>query len=267
VKAFLNRLLPFCVAFSLLAGVTVAQQSGGGGSGGASLNAPHTWSGMQTFSGGATATTYTFTSGSLFTEIGNGQVAVTDSTGTSFSNFLFGHQNTWPKLVSAANRIQLARQDNASGVALGFSGTTVAGSCTAGDFFIASTGLAQVCAASTVYEPFGVVAPPASVTSGTTPSVSPVNANTLSGGTASFRVNVGTGGSATQISFSLTAAPVGWNCSATNLTAMAAHVANTRVVQLSGSTTAIVLESQTISTGAAVAFAASDIVAVTCSAF
>ncbi len=36
MKALLNRLLPFCVAFSLLAGIVIAQQSGGGGTGGGS---------------------------------------------------------------------------------------------------------------------------------------------------------------------------------------------------------------------------------------
>lgn len=215
---------------------------------------------------GGASSTITFTAGSRINEIGNGTLSLQDSSTTTFGSLLFGNTAAWPKLTGSTNRLQLSRQDNA-GAAYGFFGARP-GSCSVGDWFIdAGTGIASSCAATTVYEPFGTVGIATSVVSGTSPSISPANNNTLTSGMSTFRINVGTGGTATQITFNLTAAPVGWNCTATDLTAMAAHVAGSRVVQLSGSTTAIVLENQTISTGAALVFPASDIVAVSCFAF
>jgi len=97
---------------------------------------------------------------------------------------------------------------------------------------------------------------------GTSPSV-------VSGGTRdAFRVNVGTGGSASSgvITMPNPPAPNGWNCSVDNLTAAGAHVAyNTR--QTASSTTTVTVENQTTSTGSAVAWAESNILALRCSAY
>lgn len=212
---------------------------------------------------GGVASFVAFTSGTRITEKANGILALTDSTLSTFSSLTFGDVTTWPKLSGAGNRLQISRQDN-TGAALGFFGSAPS-TCTAGDFFINTSGQASVCNISTTFQPLGVGPLPTSVVSGTSPTLSP--ANPLTSATSTFRVNVGTGGTASQITFSLTAAPTGWNCQATDLTARAAHTASTAVVQLSGSTTAIVLENQNVATGAAAAFAASDIVAVNCLAF
>jgi hypothetical protein len=85
-------------------------------------------------------------------------------------------------------------------------------------------------------------------------------------GTVAFTVNVGTGGSATSGVITMPAAPTGWNCSVNDITAAAAHVAyNTR--QTASTVTSVTVENQTTSTGAAVAWAASDILRMACSPF
>ena len=62
------------------------------------------------------------------------------------------------------------------------------------------------------------------------------------------------------------AATTGWNCYVNNETAAAAHVAyNTR--QIASTTTSVTLENQTTSTGAAVAWAASNILKLACMAY
>lgn len=102
---------------------------------------------------------------------------------------------------------------------------------------------------------------PTVTSAGTSPSV------TASNGTAAFRVNVGTGGTATTIVMAMPTATTGWNCDAQNLTANAANRANQHVVQQSSTTTAVTVQNQTISTGAALAFTASDIVRFICVAY
>ena len=101
---------------------------------------------------------------------------------------------------------------------------------------------------------------PTVTSAGTSPSVSGTN-------TAAFRVGVGTGGSATTIVLAMPAATTGWNCNAENITAAAANRANQTVKQQSSTTTAVTLQNQTVSTGAALAFTASDVVAVMCIAY
>lgn len=102
---------------------------------------------------------------------------------------------------------------------------------------------------------------PTVTSAGTSPSI------TASNGTIAFRVNVGTGGTATTIVLAMPTATTGWNCVGNNLTAAAANTANFHVVQQSSTTTAVTLQQQTVSTGAALAFVASDIVSVICAAY
>lgn len=95
---------------------------------------------------------------------------------------------------------------------------------------------------------------------GTSPSISANN------GTAAFRVNVGTGGTATSGVIGMPTATTGWNCNVDNFTAAGAHVAyNTR--QTASTTTSVTVENQTTSTGAAVAWAASNILQLSCFAY
>lgn len=102
---------------------------------------------------------------------------------------------------------------------------------------------------------------PTVTSAGTSPSV------TASNGTLAFRVNVGTGGTANTIVMAMPAATTGWNCSAENLTATAANRADGRMAQQSSTPTAVTVQYQTVSTGAAKAFTASDIVSFTCTGF
>jgi len=95
---------------------------------------------------------------------------------------------------------------------------------------------------------------------GTSPSIT-------AGTAAAFRIDVGTGGSATSGVIGLPTAATGWNCFVDDLTATTANATDRRTVQLSSTTTSATIENQTISTGAALAWSASDILAVSCVAF
>lgn len=93
---------------------------------------------------------------------------------------------------------------------------------------------------------------------GTTPAIAANN------GTAAFTVDVGTGGVATSGVVGLPTAATGWVCSVTNRTAVLGNVGDAHTVQIATTTTTATLENQTISTGAALAWTASDILAVSC---
>lgn len=92
-------------------------------------------------------------------------------------------------------------------------------------------------------------------------------ASITAGTSAAFRLDVGTGGTATNGTIGLPTATTGWNCSVEDLTATLGNVANARTLQISSTTTTAVVENQTVSTGAALAWTASDILAVSCTAF
>jgi len=95
---------------------------------------------------------------------------------------------------------------------------------------------------------------------GTSPSV--VNPN----GTGFFQVNVGTGGTATAGVIAMPTAAHNWNCGGgLNLTAHAGNRADD-TVQTASTTTAVIVQNQTKSTGAAVAWTASDILQLSCTA-
>lgn len=108
---------------------------------------------------------------------------------------------------------------------------------------------------------FSATAPTISSGFGTSPSVSAEN------GTIAFRVDVGTGGAATSGVIGLPTATTGWNCWVDDLTAQAANDGDERTVQTASSTTTATVENQTVSTGAAVAWSASDVLLVSCFAY
>lgn len=85
-------------------------------------------------------------------------------------------------------------------------------------------------------------------------------------GTASFRVNVGTGGAASSGIIGLPTAANGWNCFVRNITAAAGNRADDTRMKAS-STTTVTIENQTTSTGAAVPWTAGDILEVSCFAY
>lgn len=96
---------------------------------------------------------------------------------------------------------------------------------------------------------------------GTSPSVVAAN------GTAAFTINVGTGGVATSGVVTMPTATTGWIASVENQTGVLGNVADRRTVQIASTTTSITLENQVVSTGAAAAWAASDVLVVTAMAY
>lgn len=89
---------------------------------------------------------------------------------------------------------------------------------------------------------------------GTTPSI--VNSN----GTASFAVNVGTGGTASSGVVTLPSATTNWNCAVIN----SLSGAGTLTQQSAHSSTSVTLTNYTISTDVAVAWTASYVIELNC---
>jgi hypothetical protein len=96
---------------------------------------------------------------------------------------------------------------------------------------------------------------------GTSPSV------VASNGTAAFTINVGTGGVATGGVITMPAATTGYKCGVENQTGVAANRANQRTLQTASTTTTVTVQNQTISTGAALAWTASDILVLECTGY
>jgi hypothetical protein len=96
---------------------------------------------------------------------------------------------------------------------------------------------------------------------GATPSIAASN------GTAAFLVNVGTGGTASSGIITMPAASGGWICRVDNRTALAANRADQRTAQTATTATSVTVQNQKISTGRALAWAASDVLAVLCIAY
>ena len=96
---------------------------------------------------------------------------------------------------------------------------------------------------------------------GTSPSVSQNN------GTAGFTINVGTGGSASGGTVGMPTATNAWTCHVQNVTAQAANRADQHTVQTGGTASTVSVQNQTISTGAALAWTASDTIRLSCFAY
>lgn len=117
-------------------------------------------------------------------------------------------------------------------------------------------------ASYTISGNIGVSATPPTVTSaGVGPSV------TGSNGTLAFRVNVGTGGTATTVVMAMPTATTGWNCAVYNLTATAANRAAGEMVQQSSTASSVTVQYQTVATGSALAMTSGDIISFLCGAF
>lgn len=102
---------------------------------------------------------------------------------------------------------------------------------------------------------------PTVTSAGTSPSI-------VGSGSITMRVNVGTGGTATTIVLAMPTATTGWNCMGSNLTAAAANrAAQGAVLEQSSTVSAVTMQQQTLSTGVALPFAASDIVLLNCVAY
>jgi hypothetical protein len=149
----------------------------------------------------------------------------------------------------AGSAIKVRDQNGNVRATIDDSGTTIAGIL-----------VAQSDVNLTTKKLISVTAPTISSGFGTSPSV------TANNGTAAFTVNVGTGGTSSSGVISLPVASVGWNCMVNNNTASAAHRAD-NTVQTASTTNSVTIENQTKSTGAAVAWTASDALRLNCFAY
>lgn len=84
-------------------------------------------------------------------------------------------------------------------------------------------------------------------------------------GTAVFKVNVGTGGTASSGTLTMPSAHTDWVCQVNDINAAASNAAY-NTVQTVGGSTGITVQNQTKSTGAAVAWSSGDILTFTCGA-
>lgn len=158
---------------------------------------------------------------------------------------------------NAANdaNLEAFSTDAANKVYLGYGGSSVQiGNAQAvsvgGSLTVASLRLSTLSHSAT--------APTISSGFGASPSIAASN------GTGAFTVNVGTGGAASAGVVGMPSSTTGWACGVENLTATAANRADQRTVQTASTTSTVTIQNQTISTGAALAWTASDIVRLLC---
>jgi len=123
----------------------------------------------------------------------------------------------------------------------------VTGDCTAVANVFTCTKLSGVTATPIIASGFG-----------TTPSV------VSSHGASTFKINVGTGGTASSGVVTMPAATVGYNCT---VTPSAAPQAAAVMYSAATNTTSITITNYTLTTGAALAWPASEIIAVNCVAY
>lgn len=165
----------------------------------------------------------------------------------------------------AANRLDLATGDSFYVVSggLGVGTTPPASGITTSGAVIATGNLRsdaaiQINGGSTI---ISSTAPTIASGFGTSPSV--VTAN----GTAAFTINVGTGGTASAGVITMPTAATGWIVNVQNLTAQAANRASVRTTQTATTTTSVTIQNQNVATGAATAWAASDVLSITAIAY
>lgn len=212
------------------------------------LTSPGVFSGTTVTTTGAiqagAAAAIGWTGRTQMTASADGNLLLRNAAGTDFGLLQFGGTtNSFPALKRSGTAI-LVRTADDGGAATLLSGVFSASV----QYQVNSSALISATA-------------PTVTSAGTSPSV------TAGNGTATFRVNVGTGGTATTVVLALPAASAGWNCLWENLTANAANRIGQRMVPQSSTTTSATGQNQTIATGAALAFTASDIVQATCFAF
>lgn len=209
--------------------------------------------------------------------------------GTSFTSYTIGDLLTADTATTLAKIIDVAAgrflRSAGAGVLPAYSTTVWTNAATTGDFLYASSAntyanLPAVATGQVIISKGVGVAPEwssavevATVKVGTlltfsnaVPTISSGfgTAPSVSGTATAFRLNVGTGGIATGGVIGLPATGTGWNCQILNLTALAANRADQRTVQTASTTTTATVQNQTISTGAALVWTASDILAGSC---
>lgn len=119
-------------------------------------------------------------------------------------------------------------------------------------------GMSQVRMGQTIL--ISSVAPVLSSACGTSPAFT-------ANGTAAFRVVIGTGGTDTTCVVTLPTASTGWACNMQAITAAGANRADRAIRQTAFTTTTATFQYQVVSTGAATAFTAADVIVGNCLAF
>jgi hypothetical protein len=184
--------------------------------------------------GAGTVTTacFTFPLGSTVCENASGKVGVT---GTTPMLQLGGTTASFPAWKQSGTAILARLADDSGGANVGINNLQI------GNILL-----------------IGGATPTISSGFGTSPSIANNN------GTAAFTINVGTGGTATSGVIGLPTATTGWNCQATDITTNSATVFITK--QTASTTTTATIGNFNTSAAAA-AWAASDILRVSCFAF
>jgi hypothetical protein len=178
-----------------------------------------------------------------YTSTGDGVGLLTNVAGTDFTRLQFGGTTSaFPSLKRNGTIIEAKLADDSGYASLTGNAVNFTGNIQAGGVRLIS-----------------VTAPTISSGFGTSPSIA------FNNGTAAFRINVGTGGAATNGVIGLPTATTGWNCYTIDTTAATNHT-GLQTVQTASTTTSATIESQN-SAGTATAWAASSVVAVSCFAF
>jgi hypothetical protein len=178
-------------------------------------------------------------------------VTVATTTNSAFSSCCAGTSIEW----DFANGLELFPGTQGGSGAFGFAtGTTLDAMITNSGYWVPSNikiCISALCGGASML--ISATAPTILSGFGTAPSIATSN------GTASFTVNVGTGGTATSGVIGLPTATNGWNCYATDITTQSSTVFVTK--ETASSTTSCTIGDFNTS-GAAAAWAAGDIVAV-----
>jgi hypothetical protein len=216
------------------------------------------WRGDGTWaSAGGGAGPVTLTNGSIINDTANGTIAFMSSGSTDPGFLNIGVTSTFPRFQPSGGRLLLGSVGGTTGSTLEFSGTRPAQQ---GSAIWSGGGLPPQWGNG--FGAWSYIGPTPVATSPTGGAITPA-ANV--GGTNSFIFTVS--GTPTAISWTLPAANAGWNCEATNVTANAGNRANQRVVQTASTTTSAAMQNQLVSTGAAQALVAADVIGVMCFAY
>jgi hypothetical protein len=192
--------------------------------------------------------------GTTLAEASSGKLTLT---GTAPTIQLGGTSSSFPGLRQSGAAVEVILADASAygaltAASLSANGNGMAISGTGGALFLGGGGSQKLIIGT---------APTISSGFGTSASIAASN------GTAAFTVNVGTGGTASSGVIGLPTASNGWIVKVENLTATAANRTDQRTVQTAKSTTSVTVQNQTISTGAALAWTASDTLVLTCFAY
>lgn len=194
-----------------------------------------------------TGSAFRWASRSSMVSPSDGVITIGNNGVTDFSRLQFGGTTSaFPSLKRNGTTLEAKLADDSAYA-----------SFAANRFFVSTAGGYSVGSALLI----GGAAPTIASGFGTTPSIAANN------GTAAFTVNVGTGGTASSGVLTMPAAATGWICHVENGTAVAANRADQRTVQTASTTTSVTVQNQTVSTGAALAWTASNVLVLSCFAY